>query len=282
MDDRITVRPLETLEELQACHEVQRATWGFADILIIPYTQLASVRHNGGVVLGAYDGADLVGFVFGYLGRRRQGPIYLFSQRMGVLPAYQGKGVGEKLKWAQRAWALEQGLDLVVWTYDPLEPSNAWLNLGKLGGIVHHYERDIYGEHDTPLHNQLPTDRFWVTWHMRSGGVAARLSPSWSTAAASDLLARAGSPLNPITWDAEGLPHPTPADLTRTGPALLVGVPARWQAIRQRDMNLARVWRDQTRRLFEHYLGQGYAVTGYASDQWGGHQHNYYLLEKGI
>jgi predicted GNAT superfamily acetyltransferase len=280
MDSEIAIRLLETLEEFQACHDVQKAAWEFPDSLIIPYTQLVTFQHNGGVVLGAFDGRRLVGFVCGYLGRQGQGPIYLFSQRMGTLPAYQGRGIGEQLKWAQRTWALAQGLARILWTYDPLEAPNAWLNIVKLGGIVHQYERDIYGEHDTPLHDHLPTDRLLVEWELLGDGVVARLAPGWRAPGAGDLAARAGHPLNRVTWDERNLPHSAPPDLLRKEPVLLAEVPADWQGLRQADMALASDWRAKTRLLFEHYLSQGYAVTGYLSEREAGRRRNFYLLER--
>jgi predicted GNAT superfamily acetyltransferase len=281
MDDQIAVRSLETLAEFQACHAVQKAAWEFPDLLIIPYTQIISAQHNGGVALGAFDGAALVGFVFGYLGRQGDGPLYFYSQRMGVLPTYQGRGIGQRLKWAQRAWALEQGLDRILWTYDPLESPNAQLNIANLGGAVRQYKRDFYGQHDSPLHNYLPTDRFVVEWELQSERVLARLSCDWPAPTLNDLLAQTGQPLNSVTWDSRGLPRSTPPDLTRTEPALRVEVPAYWQTLRRADMTLAMEWRMTTRLLFEHYLAQGYAVTGYARGGAAERQRSCYLLEKG-
>jgi predicted GNAT superfamily acetyltransferase len=162
MDGHIAIRPLQTLDEFRACHGVQKEAWDFPDLLIIPYTQLVSAHHHGGVVLGAFDGTALVGFAYGYLARQGQGSLYLFSQRMGVLSTYQGQGIGEQLKWAQRAWALEHQLERIIWTFDPLESPNAWLNISRLGGIGRQYLRDIYGLHNTPLHDQLPSDRLLV------------------------------------------------------------------------------------------------------------------------
>jgi predicted GNAT superfamily acetyltransferase len=280
MDSGITIRLLNSLAEFQACHQVQQEAWKFPDLLIIPYTQLVTIQQNGGVVLGAFDGDLLAGFVFGYLGRQAGGPLYLFSQRMGVLPAYQGRGIGEGLKWAQRAWAVEQGLARIVWTFDPLESPNAWLNIAKLGGVVRHYERDIYGQHNTPLHDRLPSDRFLVEWELQSDRVLARRSPGWQPPTVGDLLSRGGPPLNLITWDERSLPRSASPNLMRNEPALLAKVPAGWQELRQADMVLASDWRHKTRLLFEHYLGQGYVVTGYAGGQVAGHRCNFYLLEK--
>jgi predicted GNAT superfamily acetyltransferase len=96
-----------------------------------------------------------------------------------------------------------------------------------------------------------------------------------------DLLAQTSQPLNFVTWDSGGLPRSTLPDLTRTEPALLVEVPAHWQTLRRAEMALAMEWRMTTRLLFEHYLTQGYAVTGYAHGGAAERQRSCYLLEKG-
>lgn len=280
MDERITVRPLRTLAEFRACHGVQKEAWSFPDLLVIPYTQLFTVSRHGGVVLGAFDGGTLVGFVLGFLGREKDGSLYVFSQRMGVLPDHQGKGIGEKLKWAQRAWAVEQGLDRILWTYDPLEAPNAYLNVTKLGGLVRRYERDLYGQHHGPANVGLPTDRFLVEWELLNERVLERLHPEWTIPSFDAWLAEAGRPLNHVGWDARGLPISGPARLEEKGSALLVEVPADWQGLRRMDMALAADWREKIRLVFEHYLGQGYAVTGYATGLKAGRRRNAYALEK--
>lgn len=81
-----------------------------------------------------------------------------------VLPAYQGLGIGERLKWAQRDAVLAQGIDLITWTYDPLESANAYLNLRKLGAVCNTYLRNVYGNLTDTLNNGLATDRFQVDW----------------------------------------------------------------------------------------------------------------------
>jgi predicted GNAT superfamily acetyltransferase len=279
MQDQIVVRTLCALEEFRACHAVQREAWAFPDLLIIPYTQLLTIQHNGGVVLGAFDGTELVGFVFGFPGRREGGPLYLYSQRMGVLPAYQGRRIGERLKWAQRDWALQHDLDWIVWTYDPLEAPNAYLNVGKLGGIVRRYERDIYGQHDTPLHSGLPTDRFLLEWELKSDRVLASLSASSSPPDADAWLAELGAPANPPLWNEQELPVCGAPDLTRHDPVVLVAVPADWQTLRKADGALAWAWRLRTREIFEHYLGLGYAVRGYARGTAPERRYNLYRME---
>jgi predicted GNAT superfamily acetyltransferase len=278
MQNPIVVRPLREPEEFRACHAVQRETWDFPDLLIVPYTQLLTIQHNGGIVLGAFDGQNLIGFVYGFLGRD-EGKLYLFSQRMGVLPAYQGRGIGERLKWAQREWALQQALERIVWTFDPLEAPNAFLNVTKLGGVVHHYLRDIYGQHDTPLHSGLPTDRFLLEWELNSERVVARQSSPSALPDACAWLSDWRTPINGRTLNTQGLPVCGPLDLEARGRALLAAVPAHWQMLRKADGALAGEWRLRTRELFEHYLHQGYTITGYARASTEEEPCNLYLLE---
>lgn len=262
----IKIRPINTLTDLRKCHEIQRATWGFTDLMVFPYTQLISAAHNGGVLLGAYTGPDLVGFVYGYLGMSGT-KLYLFSQRMGVLPKYQSKGVGTRLKMAQRDQMLRQGIDLIVWTYDPLLSKNANLNIEKLGGIVRHYARDIYGAVNNPLQIGLSTDRFLLEWELMSNRVRERIrstkphpkSEAW-------LEDRTHHVVNYAAWEGE-LPRPVASDLEMDEDILLVQIPPDLNVIKRVDLGLARGWRESTRDIFETYFKRGYVLTGFARSQ---------------
>ena len=259
----IKIRPINTLTDLRKCHEIQRATWGFTDLMVFPYTQLISAAHNGGVLLGAYTGPDLVGFVFGYLGMSGT-KLYLFSQRMGVLPAYQGQGIGMRLKLAQRDQMLRQGIDLIVWTYDPLLGKNATLNIEKLGGIVRHYARDIYGAVTNPLQVGLSTDRFLLEWELMSDRVRERIRSAELRPLAADWLKAKEYPLvNYAAWDGD-LPRPVATDLEMDDAVLLVQIPPDLNAIKRVDLNLARGWRESSRDIFETYFRRGYVITGFA------------------
>lgn len=278
--DRIEIRQPTMIDEFRACHAVQEQAWAFPELLVVPYSQLMTIHRNGGLVLCAFDGTAVVGFVYGFLGRRAQDKVYLFSQRLGVLPSHQGKGIGARLKWAQRAWALRQGLDRIVWTYDPLEAPNAQLNIAKLGGIARHYERDAYGQRDGAEGKDLPTDRLLLEWELLSERVLARLEPGWSPPSAQGFLAQAGHPLNAVSWDLQGLAHCERRDLSRVGSLLLLEVPANWRDLCQADAILARDWHANAGLALEHYLEQGYALTGYAQGHVAGQRRNFYRLEK--
>jgi predicted GNAT superfamily acetyltransferase len=259
----IKIRPINTLTDLRKCHEIQRTTWGFTDLMVFPYTQLISAAHNGGVLLGAYDGPELVGFVYGYLGMSGS-KLYLFSQRMGVLPKYQSHGIGTRLKLAQRDQMLRQGIDLIVWTYDPLLGKNANLNIEKLGGIVRHYARDIYGAVNNPLQIGLSTDRFLLEWELMSSRVRERIRTPRPSQKSEDWINHPDYEfVNYAAWDGE-LPRPVASDLELDNPVLLVQIPPDLTAIKRVDLGLARGWRESTRDIFETYFKRGYVITGFA------------------
>lgn len=263
-DAKIVVRPIKSLSDLRRCHEIQRAVWGYSDLMVFPYTILISVQHNGGVLLGAYVSEELVGFVVGYLGMAGT-KLYLFSQRMGVLPDYQGMGLGYRLKVAQREQMLRQGIDIIVWTYDPLEGKNATLNIEKLGGIVRYYARDIYGHVQNPLQTGLTTDRFLLEWHLMSDRVRERVRGQYQRARAEDWLSGHDMPMvNYASWEGD-VPRPLAADLEIEHDQVLVQIPPDLQRIKRYDVSIARGWREITRIIFETYFQRGYVVTGFAS-----------------
>ena len=274
----IKIRPVNTLTDLRKCHEIQRATWGFTDLMVFPYTQLISSAHNGGVLLGAYQGPELIGFVYGYLGMSGA-KLYLFSQRMGVLPNLQSRGIGMKLKLAQRDQMLRQGIDLIVWTYDPLLGKNASLNIEKLGGIVRHYARDIYGTVNNPLQVGLSTDRFLLEWELMSDRVRERIRSTKPRPQAKDWLEENKySFVNYAAWEGN-LPRPMASDLELDDDVVLVQIPPDLNAIKKVDLGIARGWRESTRDIFETYFRRGYVVTGFARGS-GPQMPNIYRLER--
>jgi predicted GNAT superfamily acetyltransferase len=140
-----TIRDLKTYDECVVARQVQQTCWGFDGRSGIHPSLLLTAAQNGGVLLGAFnDRGEMIGFVFGYLGRAPGGPLKLCSQTLGVLPDYRNAGVATALKLAQRERAMAQGLPLITWTYGPLEAPNARLNVHKLGGIVRVYKRNIF------------------------------------------------------------------------------------------------------------------------------------------
>ena len=262
----LKIKPIRSLYDLKKTHDLQRNTWGYRDEMIFPYTIMTSTRHSGGVLLGAYIDDDLVGFLYGYLGMGG-GSLYLFSQRMGILPEYQGLGIGTALKLAQREQMLRQGIDLVVWTYEPLAGISARLNVEKLGGIVRTYVRSIYGKIENPLQAGLPMDRVLVEWHLMSERVRARIGNHVKKPSVRQWLEEEKYPLvNAARWQND-IPVPLAPNMTLDDKTILVQIPPDLQDIKKKDLPVAQAWRSITRKVFESYLGRGYVITGFASEK---------------
>jgi predicted GNAT superfamily acetyltransferase len=171
----IAIRPLTTHDQLLAVEQLQRDAWGVPEVDVVPLHMLITPPRHGGLLLGAFDGERLAGFVFGFLGLTAAGQLKHCSHMAGVHPDYRDHGVGYQLKLAQREHVLAQGLDLITWTFDPLETRNAQLNFHKLGVICHSYIRNLYGPMRAVINAGPPSDRFEVEWWIRSPRVLERV-----------------------------------------------------------------------------------------------------------
>lgn len=172
----IEIRQLFKLEEFTDVLNLQRVIWGFADLELLPLRFLVVVSKVGGHVFGAYDGTEMVGFCFAIPGVKPGGLPYLHSHMLGVLPNYHNAGIGRRLKLRQRDDAIARGIELIEWTFDPLEVKNAFFNIERLGAIIRRYHENQYGVTASPLHGGLPTDRCIAEWWIKSPRVHAILA----------------------------------------------------------------------------------------------------------
>src|SRR6202043_2282733 len=101
----------------------------------------------------------MVGFCIAIPGIKAGAKSYLHSHMLGVMKEYRDAGLGRRMKLAQRDSPLRQGVDLIEWTFDPLEIKNAYFNIERLGAIVRRFVRNQYGTTTSHLHGGLPTDR---------------------------------------------------------------------------------------------------------------------------
>lgn len=170
MTEVIHIAPLTELLQFERCVELQLAVWGYSDGDLIPKRVFIVASRIGGQVLGAFAGDTIVGFAMSFPGYR-DGKPYLHSHMLAVLPEYRNAGLGRRLKLAQRDDALARGIDLMEWTFDPLEIKNAHLNIARLGAIARRYKPDFYGPSTSPLQGGLPTDRLYAEWWLRSARV---------------------------------------------------------------------------------------------------------------
>lgn len=172
----ISIRALTDREHLKAVVRLQRQIWGFEDIDLVPLRLFVVAFKIGGQVYGAFDDEQLIGFCMAIPGLKPGGKSYLHSHMLGVLPEYRDSGVGRKLKLTQRDDALARGIDLIEWTFDPLEIKNAFFNMERLGAIVRRYVPNQYGTTTSPLHGGLPTDRCIAEWWIASPRVKAMVA----------------------------------------------------------------------------------------------------------
>jgi predicted GNAT superfamily acetyltransferase len=160
----IEIRQLYDLADFAEVVRLQELIWGFDPTDLLPMRFLVVVSRVGGHVFGAFDGHQMVAFCFAMPGIKPGPRPYLHSHMLGVLPAYRDGGLGRALKLRQRAEALARGIDLIEWTFDPLELKNAFFNIERLGAIVRRYSVNQYGITASPLHGGLPTDRCYAEW----------------------------------------------------------------------------------------------------------------------
>ncbi len=182
----VEIRPLRTLEEFQSTLPLQAAIWGFDDTDQVAPRLFGVFDRIGGSCLGAYLGGEMVGFSLAFAAFKPDGLRYWHSHMVGVSPGLHGQGVGYQIKLRQREEALATGLDLIEWTFDPLQARNAYFNIEKLGVDVRAYLPDFYGITSSDLHGSLPTDRLVAAWQLRSPRAVARLEdrPRTSTESA--------------------------------------------------------------------------------------------------
>ncbi|MCX6546410.1 MAG: hypothetical protein NTV05_18625 [Acidobacteria bacterium] len=262
---RMTIRALHTFDEFRQVMALESEIWGYddpEDAVGIPMFVITLKR--GGILLGAFEGARLVAFVYSIAGIKHGRPMQ-WSHMLGVLSEYRGTGVGRELKIEQRRISMEMGLDLMEWTYDPLQTVNAHLNFRRLGVVVEDYVENVYGESSSVLHRGNPTDRFVAQWWMRTPRVEQAVAAPDETAAGA------------LTWR-EGWDRALPANVVKRrdrwtacegvtlradAPWLTVVVPGEFTEMLTGDPGLAKSWRFATRDLFNHYLQRGYAVVDF-------------------
>jgi len=242
----LVIRDLTRMEELRAVEQLQKEVWGFADLDIVPSSHLRAVQEVGGVLIGAFEGERLIGFVYGFIGIEH-GQLTLHSHMLAVHPAYQGRNVGFLLKKAQRERALARGIRRITWTFDPLQARNAHFNFAKLGVYAERYVVDFYGDASSSfLHQGVGTDRLWAVWPIASARVAERVervehgvrerpSASW----------RQWPIANPAPESSELL-----REVVSRGEPFLVEIPLDITALKQRDLEAARRWRASVQRAF--------------------------------
>jgi len=259
----IDMREIKTIEQLELVQQLEYSIWGMPPI---PIHQTLTAVKNGGIVVGAYDGNQLVGFSYGFSGFR-EGKSYLCSHMLGIDEKYRSQGIGEKLKYAQQAIAIERGYDLMVWTFDPLETRNGFLNLSKLNGICHTYIENCYGNMQDGLNKGLPSDRFEVSWYITSDYVDKNMSIDVTDAI----------PVASCVTNEQGFLHlKLTEDFKYNEGLYTLPVPKDFQTLKTQNPTLALDWRFKTRYILQRLFAQGYAAVQLQRQE----NYNEYVLVK--
>jgi predicted GNAT superfamily acetyltransferase len=262
------IRELKTLDDCRQVAALERDVWGYTDSedVVPPPVLIVSIKR-GGILLGGFDDEGAMkGFVYSIPGIKN-GRLVQWSHMLGVTEDARNSGLGLQLKLAQREHALARGVDLIEWTYDPLQALNAHLNFTKLGVVVEEYEENIYGESSSPLHYGSPTDRFVAEWKLTEAHVERRIGAR-GLGLVRDASVGSAPLVNAAVPSGGGL-IPGDADLTRTDRRVLVEIPGHYSAMLTSQPQLALDWRLATRQIFQAYFARGYRAVDFflASDK---------------
>jgi predicted GNAT superfamily acetyltransferase len=230
--EETTIRECTTIEEFDRCVSLQREAFGLPDLELSPRRHLIVSRQAGGWTLGAFAAARMVGFVHHLAAVRGDNEIFGYSHVMAVAKDYQNKGVGARLKWAQRERALREGRKIIKWTWDPMMARNAHFNLNRLGATVDTYADNFYGiDYGNDDRPGLPSDRLAATWNIDSARVHAL---------------------------AKGAEAPFEGKRVAT-----VAIPADWSAIVKRDPQRARDEQARVREEFQRAFAERLVCAGF-------------------
>lgn len=282
----IEIKPILDQEDIRKVVEIEMATWGEKPEDTVPDHILTAISREGGVLLGAYLDNNLIGFTLGWLGTKNPSEsipvntqLKLVSHMTAVLSEYRDQRIGYKLKLAQRDWAVKQGLDLITWTYDPLESRNGNFNIHLLGATSDTYFRDYYGEMSDQLSRGIPSDRFRVDWLISSDRVSTKVSSNMADQMTLETLLDDGVRLiNAAKMNQAGLLEPADNTLPFSKNRILVEIPADFQTIKEQDMDLALSWRMHTRKVFENCIENSFRVVDFIFESIPDRR-GYYLLE---
>ena len=292
----IAIRDLQSFEDLKQAEEVEREVWGLSDLDATPMTLAIVTKEAGSIWVGAFDGAKLAGFAFGFLGTER-GQLIVHSHMLAVREPYRNSHLGYKLKLAQRDRVLALRIDdgrnhdnripdprihdlrihEMTWTFDPLQSKNAHLNFAKLGVVSENYKVDFYGPETSSVLHRNGTDRLWVTWPLTSRRVQNRLQGKDSRAEILDALSTV-TPL--IRFNGDGKPVPTDLAAALSRQRIAIEIPSDIAHVERKDPALAREWRLQTRWAFTEALKAEFFVAEFCRTVRGQQGPGVYLLEK--
>lgn len=255
MSDDVRIRIARDRADYDACVVLQRTVWGLGDVEVTSAIQMIATTFAGGSVHVAETQAGAtVGFAYAF--PAIAGGPHLHSDMLAVLPDYQKRGVGVRLKWAQREDAMSRGLNLITWTFDPLQAVNAHLNLRRLGATATEFHENFYGLTSAELHHGFPTDRLLVRWRLDAPRVVERAAepPGAPEVPVPDLPR-----INDVRWQAGWAVSSEPR-MDLDAAELVLEIPPEWDVICRAAPRVAQDWQDKVRRALRAYFDRGYVA----------------------
>jgi len=272
----ITIRDLDAIPDIEPLLRLEKEVWGLDDADVTPLTLIVALKAAGSIVVGAFDGREMVGFALAFPSFE-QGKVGLHSHMLAVRPSHREYGLGYRLKLAQRERALARGLTEMTWTFDPLRSLNAHLNFNKLGVISDSYRVDFYGPQTSSHLHTNGTDRLWVTWHMADSRVQDRLNGRGKPAEVVDALKHL-EPL--IRFNGDGKPAEGDLAAALSRQRIAIEIPRDMDQLEHTNKQLAHEWRMATRRAFTEALNAGFVVKEFCRSIRGQQGPGVYLLER--
>jgi predicted GNAT superfamily acetyltransferase len=260
------IHELRSLAEIEEWQAAEAVIWAGSDLEVLPSSILVTLQRYGGLLLGARDtDGTMVAILLGFPGVKDNRIVHC-SHLLGVLPEWRSKGLGYWMKRRQRDYVMQQNLDLIVWTFDPLETRNARLNVGRLGGICHEYFPNLYGAMNDSLNHGMESDRFQLSWYIRHPYVVDRLDGRHRPDDPRALIAGGAPVLTTVELGGDSGTtgcYARLVDITLgvNAPAMLVEAPSNFQAIKVEHWNHARDWRQGMRSIMLDLFSRGYAVV---------------------
>lgn len=234
MDKEILISECETVDDFEDCVRLQREVFDLPEMELSPVRHLVVTKNAGGFVLGAYCEGKLVGFSLSVPAFLRGEKAY-YSHMTAVKSEFQSVGLGAKLKWTQREWALDRDVRYVKWTFEPWKARNAYFNLEKLGATMAEYNLNFYGiDYATRNGLGLASDRLFAEWDLKSEKVLK--------------LANGETPSETAQADLE------------------ISVTPDWSSLLANDPDAALAEQARLRSEFTKAFADGYVVRGFRRD----------------
>lgn len=282
----ITYRRITEEADIRQCVGVQVAAWDMDPIEVMPHHFFTSVVKIGGLMVGAFDGDRMVGFIYSL-------PSLMFNldrathemDMLAVLPEHQRTGI---------AWAIFEAyveelalhcqefnyIPLISGTFDPFLGQNAHLYIRKLGSIIYKFVPNMYGEIKSGIYAGLRTDRFQTILRPLGRHTQARMKGNYSDFDVS--FEPTDRMLGDIVFR-DGLPHLDAIHTDVDQDVLYMPVPYDIAGLKETDIALARDWQHRAAEVFSHYLTHEWVITDFLRQQTTeGDRYNVYVFRRDV